>query len=99
MSPRNQTDRKDTTVTHSVRVTQEPGVVHEVDDRELLDLSRQGILHSYEHTDEAAEILSGTVATPGKWKAATKGEDPVVAPPAITDPPASVDGTDSKKGA
>lgn len=81
--------------THLVRVTQEPSVVREVDDAELLDLSRQGLLHSYEHTEAAAEVLDGVTKTPGRWKAAERGDDVVTAPPAITDPPASA-GTDTK---
>lgn len=75
---------------HLARVTQEPGVVREVGDAELLDLARLGILHSYEHTDAAAAALGGShVKTPGNWKAAKKGEDVVSAPPAMTDPAGS----------
>ncbi len=88
---------------HLARVTQEPGVVREVDGAELLDLARLGILHSYEHTDEAAAALGGShVKTPGKWKAAQSGEDVVSAPAAMTDPAGSqlepVGTADTKEG-
>lgn len=76
---------------HLARATQEPGIVREVDDAELLDLHRQGILHSYEHTEAAAAVLGGAVKTPGKWKSPDRGEETVVAPPASTEPPASAD--------
>jgi hypothetical protein len=33
---------------HKVTVTQEPGVVREVDDTELMDLDRQGLIYSSE---------------------------------------------------
>lgn len=78
--------------THLVRVTQEPDVVRRVSGAELLDLSRQGLLHSYDRTDEAAAVLGGShVKTPGKWKAAEKSADVVEAPAATTDPSASAD--------
>lgn len=58
---------------HPVRVTQEPGVVREVGNAELLDLARQGLIHSYEHTPEAAAVLEGTnFETVGNWPAAEK---------------------------
>lgn len=86
-------------VKHLVRATQEPGVVREVDDAELLDLHRSGILHSYERTDAAAAVLGGTVKTPGKWKSPDKGEAVVEAAPAMTDPAANADEVAEKKGA
>ena len=67
---------------HLARATQEPGVVREIDDAELLDLARQGLLYSYEHTDAAAAVLGGAVKTPGKWKGPDRGDDVVTAPPA-----------------
>lgn len=72
---------------HYARVTQEPGVVREIDDTELLALARQGLLHSYEHTAEAKTALGGRhVETPAKWKAADAPSD-IVSPDApITDP-------------
>jgi len=76
---------------HLARATQEPGVVREIDDAELLDLARQGLLYSYEHTDAAAAVLDGTVKTPGKWKSPDRGDDIVTPPAAVTDPPASAD--------
>ena len=83
---------------HLARATQEPGVVREVDDAELLDLHRQGILHAYEHTDEAAAVFGGShVKTPGKWKPKERGDDVVTAPTAMTDPAAPA--TDDTKGA
>lgn len=75
--------------THLARLTQEPGVVREVDDASLLDAARLGFLHSYEHTDEASAVLEGTAVKVSKWKAPGKGDDIVTAP---------VDTTDSTKG-
>ena len=58
---------------HLVTATIEPSVVREVTGAELLDLARQGLLHSHEHTPEAAAVLEGTVfKAPGKWPAAEK---------------------------
>lgn len=76
---------------HLARATQEPGVVREIDDAELLDLARQGLLYSYERTDAAAAVLGGTVKTPGKWKSPDKGDEIVTPPPGVTEPPASAD--------
>jgi hypothetical protein len=95
MSPRKTTDGKDDAVSkHLVRVTQEPGIVREVDDAELTDLARQGLLFSYDHTDEASAVLDGTVKTPSKWKAPARDDERVEAPPATTDPAAPA--TDTK---
>lgn len=91
MTPVTPIERKGAVSNHLVRATQEPDVVREVTDAELLDLHRQGILHSYEHTDAAALVLGGTVKTPGKWKAPAKDVEPVTAPPSTTEPPASAD--------
>lgn len=73
---------------HKLRVTIEPGVVREVDDAELVDLARQGLIHSYEHTDEAAAVLDRFDLKPKvkSWKAPEKGDDIVTAPPATTEP-------------
>ena len=79
---------------HLARATQEPGVVREIDDAELLDLARQGLLYSYEHTDAAAAVLGGAVKTPGKWKSPDRGEEIVEPPAGLTDPPADA----GKKG-
>lgn len=77
---------------HHVRATLEPDVVREVSGAELLDLSRQGLLHSYDRTDAAQAALGGShVKTPGKWKAADKPSEIVTASPALTDAPASAD--------
>lgn len=74
---------------HLVRATIQPDVVLKVSDAELVDLSRQGLLHAYEHTDEAATVLGGAhVTTPGKWKAPAKSGDVVTAGAAMTDPSA-----------
>lgn len=87
---------------HLVRVTQEPGVVREVDSAELLDLARSGIIYSYEHTEEAKAALGGShVKTPGKWSAPKADEATVTAPAAMTDPAGSqavAVGTDTKEG-
>lgn len=73
---------------HKLRVTIEPAVVREVDDAELIDLARQGLIHSYEHTDEAAAVLDQYDIKPKvkSWKAPEKGAEIVTAPPALTDP-------------
>lgn len=71
---------------HAVRVTIEPGVVREVEDVVLVDLARQGLIHSYEHTDAAAAVLGGTIKGVAKWKGAERGEEIVTADPAMTDP-------------
>lgn len=82
---------------HLVRVTQEPGVVREVDDSELLDLARQGLLHSYDHTDDAKAILADTAVGKVKgWKDAGKKSDIVTPPPGVTDPAGA--GTIETKG-
>lgn len=61
-----------------VRTTFNPGLVLEVDDTELVDLERQGLLHSREHgtsplpeglapwrgSDETADDLDGRVEEP-----------------------------------
>lgn len=79
-----------------VRVTQEPGVVREVDDRELVDLQRQGILHSFEHTEHALHVLPKSYKAPNRWRGAEKGEEIIEATAAMTEPPATVN---EKKGA
>jgi hypothetical protein len=71
---------------HRVRATQEPGVVREVSDAELLDLARMGILHSFEHTDEAKAVLDGvTVGKLKAWKDPDRGDEIVTPDPAMTD--------------
>lgn len=100
MTPRNTTttERNDA-VTHQVRVTQEPGVVREVTDAELTDLHRQGILHSFEHTREAAAIVPKGYEVKAKWKGAEKGADIVTAPEPMTHTEVGAADTDTKKGA
>lgn len=98
MTPEKQPkERIDAVATHLARVTQEPGVVREVDDAELLDLARQGILHSYEKTDTSSAIVAGR-KTPAKWVAPKKGAEIVAPPDAITDPAANAGEGDKKKG-
>lgn len=83
---------------HLVRATIEPSVVREIDDAELLDLARQGFIHSYEKTEAAAAVLEGTVfkTTSRKWAPAEKKADVVTAPaPAGASAPAD----DDTKGA
>lgn len=97
MNPRNTHERKEDAVTnkHPVRVTQEPGVVRNVDSAELIDLARQGLIHSYEHTPAAEAVLGGTVKGLKAWKAAEKGDDTVEAPADLSTP----DGADpTQKG-
>lgn len=69
-----------------VRTTIEPGVVHEVDAAELIDLERQGLIYSRE----------GDTTAKGehKWQPKGRGEDIVTAPAPIT-----ATTTDTEKGA
>lgn len=95
MSPRETEpiERTGAVAKHLVRVTQEPVVVHEVDDTELLDLARQGILHSFERTDAAASVLDEVSDLPRtKWKAPERGADIVTPPPAVTESPSGEKG-------
>lgn len=79
---------------HKLRVTIEPGVVREVDDAELVDLARQGLVHSYEHTDAAKTVLDTYELKPKvkAWKDAEKASDVVSAPA-----PATATTTDTKE--
>lgn len=83
---------------HLARATQEPGVVREIDDGELLDLARQGILHSFKHTPETKAVLEGTrYQVVEKWKTVKDSDDIVTAPPGTTDPAApAVDDEDDE---
>lgn len=81
---------------HLVRATQEPGVVREVDDAELLDLHRMGILHSFEQTAATDRVL-GDVKSPKSWKSPEEDEAKVEADPAMTDPAANAGKPASKK--
>lgn len=67
-----------------VRVTIEPGVVREVDDAELLDLHRQGLLHSFERS-EITDAVTGGAKSPHRWQSPAKGDDIVEAPASVTD--------------
>lgn len=98
MSPRKTTDRKEDAVTlHKVRVTQEPHVVREVSDAELLDLARQGLIDSYNHTEEAKAILPEGFTVDGRrFEPAERGEEIVTAPAAMTDPAANAGEADKK---
>lgn len=84
---------------HLVRVTQEPGVVREVDDTELVDLQRQAILHSFEHTDDAVAALPAGYKAANRWKAPDKAADIVTAPEPTTATNTGDAGADTKKGA
>lgn len=85
-------------MSHLVRATQEPDVVREVGDAELLDLARSGILHSFKHTPEAKAVLEGTVYPEvEKWVPVRKAEDIVTAPPGMTDPAAPATGDTETK--
>lgn len=86
MTPRTEPIERTGAVTHKLRVTMEPGVVREVDDAELLDLARQGLIHSYEHTPEAAVVLEGLSLPVERWKGPKKGEEIVTPPAPLTDP-------------
>lgn len=93
MTPVVPNERKGVVTNHLVRATQEPGVVREVDDAELVDLARQGLLHSYERTDAAKEALADVrvLGTQKPWKAPARGEEIVEPSPDVTEPPASAD--------
>lgn len=63
-----------------VRTTFTPGEVIEIDSVELLDLERQGLIHSREgdddwHDDDLVEIDSGVI-TDGYAEQATTGDKP-----------------------
>lgn len=85
---------------HKVRATIEPSVVREVGDAELVDLARQGLLHSYEHTDAAGAVLDDHALAPKvkAWKSPEKGDDVVTPPPGMTDPAANAGEGAKKKG-
>lgn len=69
---------------HAVRVTQEPRVVRKVDDAELLDLSRQGLIYSSESGDHGSH----------KWEPETVETETVEAP----DPTTATKASTKKKG-
>lgn len=73
---------------HLVRATQEPGVVREVDDAELLDLHRFGILHSFEQSAATDRVL-GDVKSPKAWKSPKEDAEKVEAETPTTDPTAN----------
>lgn len=81
---------------HLVRATIEPSVVREVSGAELLDLARQGLIHSLERTPEAAAVLEGTNFKAGpKWKPAEKKGEIATAPAPAG---ATAPGADNTKG-
>jgi hypothetical protein len=55
-----------------VRTTIEPGVVHEVDAAELLDLERQGLIYSSSATRHT-DALGLKVGDFARWQAADRG--------------------------
>ena len=61
-----------------VRTTNEPGVVREVDDTELIDLERQGLIYSREG--------DSTRKGEHKWQPKGRGEAVVTATPDLTTP-------------
>lgn len=70
---------------HKVRVTQEPDVDREVDDAELLDLKRLGLLVKGDKTQPAVDPVTVDPAGPrdaGTDPAATKKTQPATAQPA-----------------
>lgn len=69
-----------------VRVTIEPSVVREVDDAELLDLHRQGLLYSFERSETTDAVTDGA-KSPHRWQAPAKGDDIIEAPASVTDTP------------
>jgi hypothetical protein len=86
MTPRSNTDRREDAVAEKtrVRVTIEPGVVREVDDAELTDLHRQGLLYSFERSDQTDAVLDGA-KSPHRWQSPAKGDDIIEAPASVTD--------------
>lgn len=73
---------------HLARATQEPGVVRKVDDAELLDLHRMGILHSFEQTASTDRVLDGA-ESPKAWKSPEEDAEKVEAEKPLTDPAAN----------
>ncbi len=66
--------------TVKVRTTFTPGIVHEVGDAELLDLDRQGLIHSREGDehwvdDEPTEVESGVITDAQNADPSTEDED------------------------
>lgn len=55
-----------------IRTTIEPGKVLEVDGAELLDLHRQGLLHSFERGESTDAIGAGK--SPNRWRDGTVTE-------------------------
>jgi len=77
------------TVGTLVRTTFEPGKVLEVGDAELVDLSRQSLLHSFERSDHTDE--QGLGKSPKPWKS---GKPEEVDSGVITDAAADSDETE-----
>lgn len=76
-------ERSGAVATTKVRTTIEPGVVREVDDAELVDLYRLGLIASLERDDRHAAL--GVTAPKGsRWVPAEKGADIVTAPAPLT---------------
>lgn len=78
-----------------VRTSINPGEVIEVDSTELLDLSRQGLIHSREGDEtwqdaEPVEVESGVI-TDGLNEQATTGDVPAADRADTTEAPASID--------
>jgi hypothetical protein len=82
MTPRLTINERSDALT-KVRTNIEPGVVHEVDAAELLDLERQGLIYSFER-DEHTDALGLKVGDFARWQAADRKADVVTAPPAAT---------------
>lgn len=82
--------------TTKVRTTFTPDTVLEVGDAELIDLKRQGLLHSHEPlTDDRYTALLGdsSLASPKRWK---DGDSESVAPGQLAAPEVATD--EKKKG-
>jgi hypothetical protein len=76
-------ERSGAVATTKVRTTIEPGVVREVDDAELVDLYRQGLIHSLER-DERHKVLGVAAPKGSRWVPAERGDDIVTAPAPVT---------------
>lgn len=70
-----ETIRKDETVGHKIRTTFTPGVVLTVDDAELLDLTRQGLVLDDEAVAKIEKAEAAEAAKADKAAASAEADD------------------------
>lgn len=74
--PSENINRRGPLVAHEVRVTQEPTVVRKVTDSELLDLARQGLIHSLDLTEKAQAVIGKDFTARSAWAPRPATADP-----------------------